>query len=180
MNRKMVLYKGTAFKSCFRFTILGLVFLLLLHYVRIAAVVYSLLTYGVLPETVLLLAFLSLGTDVSLFFLGRSLITQLSYLLGSYRISDGTLILRFPLWGEMICRPEEIARTELCHVCCFLGGKQQKVLRILLKGFSSEDEDCFFFRNTGAAQRKKAILFVEPIDIQPFLQAHGIQIENRG
>lgn len=31
MDRKMILYKGTVFKSCFRFTILGLVFLLLLH-----------------------------------------------------------------------------------------------------------------------------------------------------
>lgn len=176
MDRKMVLCKGTVFKSCFRFTILGLVCLLLLHYVRIAAVVYSLLTYGVLPETVLLLAFLSLGTDVGLFFPGRSLITQLSYLLGSYRISDGTLILRFPLWGEKICRPEEIARAELCHVCCFRGGNKQKVLRILLKGFSEEDEDSFFFRNTGAAFRKKSLLFAEPEEVLAFLQEHTIDI----
>lgn len=54
MDRKMILYKGTAFISCFWFTILGLVCLLLLHYVRIAAVVYSLLTYGVLPAVLLL------------------------------------------------------------------------------------------------------------------------------
>lgn len=86
-QRRTVLHKGTEFKKCCFFTIFGMALSWLLHCVRIAAMVYLYCEYQAdLLGTVILLTLLSSGTDVGFFFLWKSLITQLSYLLGSYRI----------------------------------------------------------------------------------------------
>ena len=178
--KKLMFYKGTEFSKCFLLTIIGIVLTCLLHYVRIIAIVYLFIEYmDNLTSTVLLLSVLSLGADVGLFFLSKALITQLSFLLGSYRVDSTKLILRFPFQGELICPWEEISCAELCYIYCFRGGRKQKVLRILLNGYTSEDKNDFFFSDTGIVQRKKTFLFAEPMAIQEVLQKHGVHVENK-
>lgn len=172
-QKRMVLYKGTEFKKCYVFTIFGIMLSVLLHYLRIFAVVYLFKeNEEQFVSTIVWVALLNTGADIGFFFLWKSLIMQLSFLLGSYRIEASKLILYFPYWGELICRREDIVSAEICSVQCFRGGAKQEVFRIILNGYANEDKSTEVFQNTGIAQRKKAIFFVDALPIQDFLQSN--------
>ena len=173
---KMLLYRGTEFCKCYAFTVIGLILGWLLHCGRMVAMIYFWQGFSADPfGTILLLFALGIGADVGFFFLLKSLLTQLSFLLGTYRVEENKLIFHFPLWGEMSCSYEEIAAADFCTVCCFHGGAEQKVFRILLQGYTEEDKSTHIFQNTGIAWRKKAFFFAEPAPVQEFIHRNEAQ-----